>query len=238
MKHPVTTRNRAAILVVTLLIAAGVVACGGSSGGSSNGIASKSADAIATATASAAESAKSAAVSGSISQSGTNVGLDLKMVAGVGATGWISEQGKRLNLVLDHSALYINAGAAFWRAFANPSAASLLQGKWLKTPATGTYASLAKLGTLSDFFHQVFGHHGTLAKTAQKSINGIKAIGLRDTKQGGVLYVATSGKPYPVELNGNTGSGGGKLSFSGVGSAFKITPPKHSISLAQLQKAA
>jgi hypothetical protein len=137
-----------------------------------------------------------------MSENGTNVGLDLKMVAGVGATGWISEQGKRLNLVLDHSVLYINAGAAFWSTFASPSAASLLQGKWLKTRATGTYASVAKIATLREFFEQVFGHHGTLAKTAQKSINGIKAIGVRDTKQGGLLYVATSGKPYPVELLG------------------------------------
>jgi hypothetical protein len=113
----------------------------------------------------------------------------------------------------------------------------VLQGKWLKTPATGNYASIAKLGNLREFFNQVFGHHGSLTKTATKTINGIKAVGLRDTQKGGVLYVATTGKPYPVELNGNTGGGsGGKLTFSGYGTAFKIAPPANSISLAQLSK--
>lgn len=223
-----------------LLLSAGLAACGGSSGGSGsgNGIAAKSPTAIVAAATNAAESAKSVEVAGSISQSGTHVGLDLKMVAGVGATGWLSEQGKRFNMVLDGHTLYINAGASFWKAFANAAAASVLQGKWLKTPATGTYSSVAKLGNLQMFFKQVFGHHGKLSKTGTKTINGTKVVGLRDAKQGGVLYVATSGKPYPIELNGDTGSGGGKLTFSGYGTAFKIAPPAKSVSLAQLQKAA
>jgi hypothetical protein len=227
-------------LAVGLLLATGVAACGGSGGGSSsaNGIASKSTTAIVAATTKAAESAQSVEVAGSISQSGTTVGLDLKMVAASGATGWITEQGKRFNMVLVGKTLYIDAGKSFWTTYANAAVAKVLQGKWLKTPATGSYASVAKLGNLEQFFKQVFGHHGPLAKTGAKIVNGAKVIGLRDTKQGGVLYVATTGKPYPIELNGNTGgSGRGKLTFSGYGTAFKITPPKNSISLSELEKA-
>jgi len=236
MKHRVTGNHRAATLAATLLLAAGVAACGGSSGGSGNGIAAKSPDAIVAATTKAAESAKSVEVAGSISQGGTSVGLDLKMVAHVGATGWLSEQGKRFNMVLDGKVLYIRAGESFWTTFANAAAAKVLEGKWLKTPTTGSYASVAKLGNLQTFFTQVFGHHGTLSKTGTKTINGIKVAGLRDAKQGGVLYVATTGKPYPIELNGDTGSGSGKLIFSGYGSAFKIAPPANSVSLTQLEQ--
>ena len=175
-------------------------------------------------------------MAGSISQSGTSVALDLKMVAHVGASGYLSEQGKRFDMVLDGNVLYIKAGAAFWTTFANAAAATLLKDRWLKTPATGTYASVAKLGRLQEFFTQVFGHHGTLVKTSTKTINGVKVVGLRDAKQGGVLYVATTGKPYPIELNGDTGSGSGKLTFSGYGSAFKIAPPAGSVSLTQLEQ--
>lgn len=231
-----TGNQRVATLAATLLLAAGVAACGGSSGGSDNGIAAKSPDAIVTAATQAAEAAKSVEVSGSISQSGTNVGLDLKMVAHVGASGWLSEQGKRFNMVLDGKVLYMKAGAAFWTSFASAAAAKVLQNKWLKTPTTGSYAAVAKLGNLQSFFTQVFGHHGTLSKTGTKTINGTKVVGLRDAKQGGVLYVATTGKPYPIELNGDTGSGSGKLTFSGYGTAFKIAPPAKSVPLAQLEQ--
>jgi hypothetical protein len=240
MKDRVTGNHRFAALAVALLLAAGVAACGGSSGGSSsgNGIAAKSPDAIAAAATKAAEAAKSVEVAGSLTQDGTTVALDLKMVAGSGATGWLTEQGKRFNMVLAGKTLYINAGKPFWTAFANAAAAKLLEGKWLKTPATGSYASVAKLGNLQTFFKQVFGHHGTLAKTATKTVNGVKVVGLRDAKQGGVLYIATTGKPYPIELHGDTGgSGGGKLTFSGYGTAFKIAPPSNAISLTQLEKA-
>jgi hypothetical protein len=233
----VTGNRRAATLAAALLLAAGVAACGGSSGGSDNGIAGKSPEAIVTATTKAAEAAKSVEVSGSMTQGGTNVGLDLKMVAHVGATGWVSEQGKRFNMVLDGNVLYIKAGTAFWTSFGNAAVAKVLEGKWLKTPATGSYASVAKLGDLQTFFTEVFGHHGALSKTGTKTIDGTKVVGLRDAKQGGVLYVATTGKPYPIELNGDAGSGSGKLSFSGYGNTFKITPPADSVSLTQLEQA-
>jgi hypothetical protein len=232
----VTGNHRAATLAVALLLAAGVAACGGSGGGSGNGIAGKSTAAIVAATTKAAESAKSVEVVGSVSQDGTTVGLDLKMVAAKGATGWVSEQGKRFNMVLDGDTLYINAGKAFWTTFANAAVANVMAGKWLKAPTTGSYASVAKLGDLKQFFNQVFGHHGSLVKTAAKTVSGVKAIGLKDTKKGGILYVATTGKPYPIELTGNAGTGGGKLTFKGYGTAFNITPPAKSTSLAQLEQ--
>lgn len=240
MKHRVTAnrrtaQRRTATLVGALLLSAGVAACGGGSS-SGNGVASKSAAGILAATTKAAESAKSVYVSGSISQGGTSVGLSLKMVAGVGATGWLSEQGKRFNMVLDRNVLYINAGTAFWTTFANATAASVLQGKWLKTQTTGGFATVAKLGDLDKFFHLVFGKHGALTKVGTKTIGGVKVVGVRDTAKGGVLYVATTGKAYPIELNGDGGSGAGKLSFSGYGTAFKIAAPPKAVSLAQLEK--
>jgi hypothetical protein len=237
----VAARHAIPTLLATLLIAALLSACGGSGGGGGNGIASKSAAAIIKATTRASESAKSVHVAGSLDQAGTKIALDLKMVAGVGATGWMSDGGKRFSLVLDHNTLYISGGSSFWQAFGNASVASLLQGKWLKTPASGHYASIAKFADLHQFFQQIFNEtRGKVAKTSTRTINGTKVIGVRDTTKTGTLYIATSGKPYPVEIDGATGSKAGatgKLDFTDFNSAVTISAPKKSISVSQLQNA-
>lgn len=228
-------------MLTTLLLAGGVAACGSSGGGGGNGLQAKSARAIIRAARAASESAKSVHVSGSLDQSGTTIALDLKMVAGVGASGWMSDAGKHFSLVLDHSTLYISGGPSFWRAFGNASVAKLLQGKWLKTPATGDYASIAKFASLRQFFRQIFSEtSGPVTKASARTINGQRTIGVRDTKKTGVLYVATSGKPYPVEIDGATSSKSGttgKLDFSGFDAPVEIRAPKRSIPVTRLQRA-
>lgn len=230
-------RSRAALMAYPLLLAVGLAACGGSGAGASNGVAGRSPDQIVKATTRAAETARSVEAAGSMTEDGTRVALDLRMVAGVGASGWLSESGRRFNLVLDGRTLYINAGVAFWKTAANAAAASVLAGRWLRTPATGAYAAVARIAGLRTFFRQVFGRHGRLAKTGIRTLHGVRVIGLRDTTRGGVLYVATTGRPYPIELSGDTGSGSGRLDFSGYGRSFAIAPPKRSVSLMALEQA-
>lgn len=227
-------------MLASLLLATGATACGGASG-TGNGLQSKSAAAIIRATTRASESAKSVHVSGSLQQQGTIIALDLKMVAGVGATGRMSDGGKHFAIVLDHSTLYINGGPSFWQAFGNAPVAKLLQGKWLKTPATGDYASIAKFASLRAFFRQIFSQTtGPVAKAAAKTIKGRPTIGVRDLENTGVLYVATTGKPYPVEVDGGTSSKTGttgRLDFTDFNAPVTIRAPKHSISATQLERA-
>lgn len=238
-----TARRAAPSTLAALLTAAGIAACGGSSGdgrSTGNGLSSKSARAIVTATTHAADSARSVHVAGSLNQSGTTIALDLRMVAGVGAIGRMSDGGKHFSLVLDHSTLYINGGPSFWQAFGNPAVARLMRGKWLKTPATGDYAAIAKFASLRAFFQQIFSQTGgSVAKASTRTIDGRQTIGVRDLSKSGVLYVATSGKPYPVEIDGapSRRSGTtGKLDFSGFNAPVAISAPRHFVSFAQLQK--
>jgi hypothetical protein len=225
-------------VLVVVAVAVGLVACGSSSAG--NGLASKPPATIVRATTKASESARSVHVSGSLTQAGTVIALDLRMVAGVGATGWMSDAGKRFSLVLDRSTLYIKGGASFWRAFGNATVAKLLRGKWLKAPASGDYASIAKFANLREFFQQIFSATtGRLSKAETKTINGQPAVGVRDTERGGVLYVAARGKPYPLEIDGTTAGGAGttgKLDFTAFNAPVTISPPRHTISVAELQK--
>ena len=63
---------------------------------------------------------------------------------------------------------------------------------------------------------------------------GDDIVGLTDQSQGGTLYVATTGKPYPVEI-AKSGAGGGTLSFDRWNQAVSIAPPANAIDLAQLR---
>ncbi len=229
-------RPRPAVLALlaALPIAAGVSACGGSSSSNGNGLQSKSADAIVKAAYQAANGLKSVRIAGTMSKGGTNVGLNLKMVAGVGAQGTISQQGKSFQLVVDHKTLYINAGRAFWTAYTNAAIAKLMEGKWLRASTTGSYSSFASFGDIHSLFGSVLTQHGKLAKGAVKTIRGVKAIGIRDTTQGGTLYVALTGKPYPLEIVGAGSGTQGSLQFTDFNSSLTITAPKHSVDLKAL----
>ncbi len=79
---------------------------------------------------------------------GTPITLDLSLVAGKGGRGRISENGLSFELVELEGTIYIKGSAAFYKHFAGAAAAQLLQGKWLKAPATS--ASFAGLSSLTE----------------------------------------------------------------------------------------
>jgi hypothetical protein len=234
----VTRPRSAATLGAALLLAIAVGACGGGGGG----LASKPPATILRESSRAAGSLRSVHIAGTISKNGTLVGLDLRLRAGVGAEGWVAESSKRIQMVVDRGTVYISAAPSFWTSYGNATVARLMKGRWLKAAATGNYATFAQFGSLRDIFGAMFKQHGRLAKTGTRTIRGTKAIGLRDERQGGVVYVALSGKPYPLELANAGGRGkgstSGRLTFSDFNAKLTIEPPRHAIDLQQLQKLA
>jgi hypothetical protein len=223
--------------LIGVLLAGGVSACGGG-GASDNGVASKSAAAIFSATRVAVDGLKSVRISGSLVSGGTPITLDLRLVAGKGASGSMSEDGLGFRIVAVDNVAYINGSPAFWKHFGGAAAATLFNGKWLKASATsGSFATLGALTNLHELFGQLFSTKDTLAKTATSTVDGQKVIGVRDVSQGGTLYVATTGKPYPIEI-AKTGSDSGRITFDQFNESVSLTPPSSSISLSQLEKGA
>jgi hypothetical protein len=49
------------------------------------------------------------------------------------------------------------------------------------------------------------------------------------------MYVATTGKPYPLQVSKTSGSQTGKVTFSQYNQAFQIKAPANSIDLDKLQ---
>jgi len=133
--------------------------------------------------------------------------------------------------------VYLNAGATFWRANANAATAALVANKWLKAPSTGSFASFTEFGSLTDLFKALFSSHGKLAKSASTTVRGIAAIGLIDKTNGGTLYVATKGEPYPLEIS-DPSSSGGSITFTDFNAPVKITAPAGAIDLSKLNSSA
>src|SRR3954454_15204785 len=191
---------RTALLAV-LLAALALAGCGGSSSSSGNGLESKSAKEILEATKSAASTATSVHIRGSIVTEGKPIALDMQLLRGKGGKGTISQEGFRIQLVQTGGAVYINGSAAFYKHVSGSAAAALLQGKWLKAPAnSGELASLAELTDLGKLIDTALATHGSLSKGDSATIQGQKAIPLKDTTKGGTLYVAATGKPFPLQL--------------------------------------
>lgn len=226
--------RRLGLTVLSVLAALALAACGSSGGSSSNGITSKSPDEIVTAATNAVQSVNSVHVSGAVISSGQHVALDLNLVNGKGGKGSMSQNGLGFQIVAIGSEVYINGSQSFWKTFGGSAAAQLLSGKWLKAPATGQLSSLATLTNVQKLFNQLLSSHGTLAKGKTTTIRGQQAIGVTDTTNGGTLYVATTGKAYPLQIT-KTGSSGGQITFDRFNQPVTLTPPANAIDISQLK---
>jgi hypothetical protein len=218
-------------LLVPLFILSGC----GSSKSSSNGVVSKSANQIVQEAQTAAEAAKSVRLSGSIRSPNLSIRLDLQLLAGKGATGRMSENGLPFQLTRIGSDVYIKGSEAFYSHFAGAEAAKLLKGKWLKMPATSPdFESIVSFTDLGKFFSGVLSSHGKLAKGKTTTIAGQKVIALKDMTKGGTLYVATTGKPYPIELSSPGGSSGA-ITFDRWNESVKLSTPANAVDVSKLK---
>ncbi len=224
-----------ALLLGILVLALVLAGCGSSSSSSGNGIESKSASAILEATKTAASEAKSVHIEGSINSEGKPITLNMELLAGKGGKGTIGQEGFTIQLIQVEGSVYINGSSSFYKHVGGAAAAQLLQGRWLKAPAnSGELASLASLTNLSKLVDSALASHGTLTKGSTATVNGQKAIALHDTTKGGTLYVATTGKPYPLEI-AKSGTESGKVTLDRWDQPVTLTAPKNAIDISKLQ---
>jgi hypothetical protein len=223
--HEKIEAMRQAAIVASLAVAALLTGCG-SSGPKSNGEASKSAKQIAADAQAAALGASTVHVSGS---AGAHLSVNLQLVAGKGGEGQITANGLTFQIVRIGKEAYFKGDATFWRHFGGGAAAALLQGKWLKEPAaSGRLASLTPITDITRLFNAIFAKHGTLVVGKATSVSGHPVIAVVDKTQGGTLFVATTGKPYPLALRKR---GSGSITFDDWNAPVTLTPPSGAVPL-------
>lgn len=221
----------------TIAAAAAISGCG-SSGPKGNGVAAKSPEQILSAAKKAADEASTVHVAGTVSAEGLSLELDLAMVQGEGAKGKVSEGGLSFELVRIGNTAYISGSPSFYERFGGAEAAKLLKGKWLKAPATsGQFATLGSLTDLRQLLDPVFAERANLKKGSITKLDGHEVIALNDARRGDTLYVATTGKPYPIEIKGGKGStASGTVTFSSWDTTVKLKAPAESIDITKLQQ--
>jgi hypothetical protein len=226
------------LALAALLLAVAIAGCGGSSSSSGSGIADKSPAAILAATKVAADGAKSVHVSGSIVSGNSPITLDMQLLAGKGGRGQLSQDGLSFELIEVGDTVYIKGSPAFYKHIGGGAAAQLLQGKWLKAPATGSdFASLGQLTNLHELVDQTLSDHGTLSKSGTTTVKGQKVVGLTGKAKGGTLYVAATGKPYPIEI-AKSGSSSDSITFDRWDEPLTLSAPANAIDITALQSAA
>jgi hypothetical protein len=225
-------------LLTGLALSAGLLAgCGGSSSSSSpssGGVASESPDEIVAAAKQAATGASTVHVAGSIISEGKPISLDMELVANDGGKGTITVEGLKVALVQVRRSVYIKGGADFYRRLAGNAPARLLQGKWLKAPTSSSeFASLSSLTDLAKLIDATLAAHGTLTSAPAAEIDGRQAVGVTASGKSGTLYVAATGRPYPLEIV-KKGKDAGKITFDRWDESVKLVAPAGAIDVNQL----
>jgi hypothetical protein len=223
---------------VVAAVAGAIVATGASaalaSTAPSNGVASKSPSAIVAAARAAIGGVSTVHVSGSGIENGEPISLNLSLVAGKGGRGTVSENGVGFQLVVIGKTLYFEGSAAFWKkAGGGSAAAALFAGKWLKAPTTGEFSSVVAFTSPKSLFAELLAPKGSLSKGALTTVLGQQVVPITDHSDGGVLYVAATGPPYPVELVGSSKKHD-VVVINDIGKPVSLTAPPGAIDISKL----
>lgn len=226
-------------LVVWGLCLASALFVAVASGSAPNGIESKSPDAIVAAALAAGSGARSVWVHGGGVDNGEKLALDIH-VGTRGGRGHLLAGGLSFDFIRVASTVYFRGDVVFWRKAAGPSYASLaplLAGKWMKVSARksvlGPFVAFTDLPVL---LRGLLTNHGTLANGGLTTFAGQSVVAVRDTTQGGTLYVAATGEPYPEGVVNNSGTSKGTIRFDQWNQALTVKAPKHAVDLSRYIK--
>jgi hypothetical protein len=191
----------------------------------------ESAKQLVAAAAKALASANSVRISGTISESSGPEGVDVVIYGNRDLKGSLILDGDLVQITVVNGTDYYKASSAYWQKSGAPEKiAKQLAPDWLSTPnssSSGLGDSL-QLGYVSS----QLASNTDFKIVGREKVDGQSAVGV-SSSNGGVLWIAASGKPYPISET-KKGNGGGTLSFSGW-NTFKLpTAPKGAIAMSSL----
>jgi len=230
---------RARLVLVPLALAAALLAgcttksnpqTSPTTGAPDNGVSALPADQILAKAVTALTGAKSVHIKGEGVTDGDTVKLDL-VLGGKDAKGMITSAGHTIEVIRVGSEGYLKVPSELLAAFIPPGTpgapspdqiAALLKDKYIKIPASN--AMFAAVGSALDP-SKLLEATGTLSKGDAKTVNGVPTIAIvdNDAKEGGKLYVATTGEPYPIRMEDSGGGNG--LDFTEYGATVEIKAP-------------
>jgi hypothetical protein len=194
-----------------------------------NGVAKLTANQILDKATAAFRRAGSVHIKGSGFADGEQFSMDLRLKGSAGGYGTLTSNGQTLEVIRIGKTAYLKADKGFWENQVNAQVAKLLDGKYVKGPTTHpSLKPLASLTDLTDAARELLKPDGAIRKGSRQKIDGVNAIGLVDASaDGGTLYIALQGEPYPLRVVPNTKSRDdqGALEFLEYGEPVTLTAP-------------
>jgi len=189
-----------------------------------NGVKALGADEILESAKAALKRTKSFRAKGSIDDNGQQIEIDLEesgsdfvasMTMGKAKVELLAVAGKKY-LRPNEQFLAVATDAKQGKALAQA-----VGGRWIAgAEKDQSFAELFAIGSIDELLKPT----GALSKGEEKEVGGVPAIGLKDAGDpDSMLYIATTGEPYPLRL---AGKGGSAVVLSAFGEAFTdITKP-------------
>lgn len=201
-----------------------------SSGTSLNGEEKKSPTRVVSDARTALKAAKTVHLAGTVK--GTDAGpgagpgssfvLDMHYLNGTGGYGTVTVGGQKLDIVRVGNDVYVKGDASLTGASGGSA------NKFQKLSATsGTGKSIGDIADVKALADNILATGSSLQPTlAQDKIDGVRAVVLTDKASDGPgkLYVANTGAPVPLAIEG-TGSSTGTLTFSDYNKNVSVTAP-------------
>ena len=222
---------RAALAVVCVLALAG---CGGSGRSGAKPEPARPAAQILHDARAAVAAATSVHLAGHVTST-VAVRLDLHL-ATAGGSGTVASKGLAFRVTRIGRTVYFTGTKTFYEHFTNAAGVALLDGKWLRVPASERrFASFSALTNMRSLLGQVLQPAGSVVKAGTRTLDGVRVIGLRDASGRGTLYVAATGVPFPVEVV-TTGAHPAVVRFDHWNQQVTLQAPPAPVRLGQLKR--
>ena len=187
-----------------------------------NGVAALTPDEILTKATAALEKAGSFQMKGEMEETGDTISVDLK-VQGDDLSGTIGMAGSSIQLLAVGGEGYFKADSNFWKQNGGPDGegiAQMIGDRWVKVkPDDENFGELFSIADPKTLLKA----DGTVTKGEPKTTDAGPAIALVDSSDQSTLYIATTGEPYPLLIEGPDKKG--QAVFSGFGSSFEMKAP-------------
>jgi hypothetical protein len=195
-----------------------------------NGVEKLSAAGIVAKARKAAVQTSAVRIKGDITDGGQHIRFDMRLLVDKGGTGTLTLQGGSVRITRIGRRVYMKGSAAFWRAIAGSAAATLFSDRWLKGSASEPgMAPLIRFTDLDALITDLFKDvpERVLRRGRERQIGGHRAITVTMTgPDGGLLYVALDGKPYPLRIQALPGAREpGRVEFLDYDKRFVLRAP-------------
>jgi hypothetical protein len=189
---------------------------------SGNGVAALSAEEILGRSKAALAAAEYVRITGSADDAGSRITVDMRY-GPERAVGTFIVDGLRLDLSRVGNAVYLKAGRDFWTEYADARVAKLIGGKSVRaTLDDERFVDLSGLTDLKASAYDFLDLGGPLTRGAARTEAGRPVIEVIDSSDdGGTLYVATDGEPYPLSVR----SASDKVTFTDYGKEVTVSAP-------------